>query len=339
MLNTSLPTALFDSSFTVPSLFSVAMASFLLTLFFVLLLALECRFPREKLPANKLRVSYKTNLSLFVFNSMSLSLLSASTLLVLAEHYSNKWLSVYLSSPLWQVVLSFLLYDLSLYLWHRASHRFDFLWLFHRVHHSDPYLNVSTAFRLHLLDAFIITLVKAAYIVIFGFDKAVVLTNEAINTLFLMFHHSNITFKGERFLGYLIIVPYLHRVHHSTQRHEHDSNYGAVLSLWDRLFGTMAELEPKEVGINGEAPQDFIGLIKFGFTAKLPVLVQHLSMETMIAEAAYYKAEKRNFYPGHEIRDWLEAKREIIRQVYGDKAIGIRAGDNIPNFSKGGICC
>lgn len=316
MFSASPPTALFDSGFTVSPLLSGAAASILLTLSFVLLWALECRFPREELPTNKLRGSYKTNLSLFVFNSMSLSLLSAPTLLVLAEHYSNRWLSVYLPNSVWQVVLSFLLYDLSLYLWHRANHRFDFLWLFHRVHHSDPYMNVSTAFRVHLLDVFVITLLKAAYIAIFGFDKAVVLTNEAISTLFLMFHHSNLAFKGERFLGYLLIVPYLHRVHHSTERHEHDSNYGAVLSLWDRLFGTMAELEPKEVGIKGGVPQDFIGLIKFGFSANSPVPKQRLSLdvlETMIAEAAYYKAEKRNFYPGHEIRDWLEAKREITR--------------------------
>jgi Fatty acid hydroxylase superfamily/Protein of unknown function (DUF2934) len=203
-------------------------------------------------------------------------------------------------------------------------------------------LNVSTAFRLHLLDVLVITLVKAAYIVLFGFDMVVVLTNEIINTLFLMFHHSNLAFKGERFLGYLIIVPYLHRVHHSTQRHEHDSNYGAVLSLWDRLFGTLLELDPKEMGIKGEVPQDFIGLIKFGFSVNSPVPQQRLSLdvlETMIAEAAYYKAEKRNFSPGEDIRDWLEAKREIIRQVYGDKAIGNLAKNRIPNFSKGQVCC
>ena len=342
MLSTSPPTALFYSGFTVPPSLPGTMASFLLILFFVLLSGLEYRFPRKKLPANKLRTSYKTNIGLFIFNSMVLSLISASTLLVLAEQNSNQWLCDHLPAPVWQVVVSFLLFDFSLYIWHRASHRFDKLWLFHRVHHSDPYLNVSTAFRLHLLDVIIIMLVKATYIVIFGFDKAVVLANESINTLFLIFHHSNLAFKGERFLRCLIIVPYLHRVHHSTQRHEHDSNYGAVLSLWDRLFGTLAELEPKEIGIKGEVPLDFVDLIKFGFSVNSPAPKQHLSLdvlETMIAEAAYYKAEKRNFYPGYEIRDWLEAKREIIKQVYGDKTIGNRAKNKVPDFSKDQVCC
>jgi sterol desaturase/sphingolipid hydroxylase (fatty acid hydroxylase superfamily) len=125
MLSTSPPTDLFYSGFTVSPLLSGTMASFLLILFFVLLSGLESRFPREKKSLTKLRASYKTNISLFIFNSMTLSLLSASTLLMVAEHYSNKWLCVYLSNPVWKAILSFLLYALSLYFWHRASHRFD----------------------------------------------------------------------------------------------------------------------------------------------------------------------------------------------------------------------
>ena len=71
-----------------------------------------------------------------------------------------------------------------------------------------------------------------------------------------MFHHANISFKGEKLLSYVIIVPSLHRTHHSTQRIEHDSNYGAVLSLWDRLFGTLSEVKSAEIGIKGNSPQE-----------------------------------------------------------------------------------
>ena len=141
-------------------------------------------------------------------------------------------------------------------------------------------------------------------------------------TLFIMFHHTNISFKGEKLLGHVIIVPSLHRTHHSTQRSEHDSNYGAVLSLWDRLFGTLTELKPAAIGIKGNSPQDLVNLIKFGFTSpSTPPSVQAIDVEAMIAVAAYYKAEKRGFNPGNEIRDWLEAKREIIALVYGDKLV------------------
>jgi len=122
-------------------------------------------------------------------------------------------------------------------------------------------------------------------------------------------------------LGRVLIVPYLHRAHHSIQRSEHDHNYGAVLSVWDRLFGTLAELEPTKIGIKEDSPQTFIKLVKFGFTLVNTPTELAINLEAMIPEAAYYKAEKRNFYPGHEIRDWLEAKKEIFRQVHGDNPL------------------
>ena len=240
---------------------------------------------------------------------------------MLAEHYSGPGLLSYFSNPIWHAFLSFLLLDLLLYGWHKASHSFDVLWMFHKVHHNDSCLNVSTAFRIHILELFIITALKAAYIVTLGLDRATVLINETIITFFVMFHHTNISFKGEHLLGRVLIVPCLHRAHHSMERNEHDRNYGAVLSLWDRLFGTLAELEPAKIGIKGDSPQTFIKLLKLGFTMVNTPTESPTNLEAMIAEAAYYKAEKRNFYPGHEIRDWLEAKKEIFRQVYGDKPL------------------
>jgi sterol desaturase/sphingolipid hydroxylase (fatty acid hydroxylase superfamily) len=288
---------------------------------FTILATLEFHAPREKLPTKHLRQSYKTNISLFIVNSIAMSLVSASSLLILAERYSDKGLLNTLSSPVWKAVLSFLLLDLLMYLWHKASHRFDCLWMFHRVHHNDPYLNISTAFRIHVLELFITHVLKAILVIILGIEQALLLTNEAIMTLFIMFHHTNISFKGEKLLGHVIIVPSLHRTHHSTQRREHDSNYGAVLSLWDRLFGTLAELEPADIGIKGSSPQDLVNLIRFGFARQTPPSVQAINLDAMIAVAAYYKAEKRGFHPGNDIQDWLEAKREIIALVYGDKSV------------------
>lgn len=215
--------------------------------------------------------------------------------------------------------MAFMVYDLLLYFWHRASHHFELLWQFHKIHHSDAIMNVTTAFRLHLVDVLMITLVKATYLMIFGFDKSVILTNELINTVFLMFHHSNIAFKGEKYLSLLFIVPSLHRVHHSTERYQHDNNYGAVFSIWDRLFGTLIALKPKSIGINEHVPDDLLGLFNLGLGITPPKPKQPLSLdvlEVMIAEAAYYKAEKRNFSPGDELRDWLEAKADIIRKGY-----------------------
>ncbi len=316
-------TSLLGFNFKWPTMVPAEVLALTLLMVFAILSTLEFHAPREKLPKKHLRQSYKTNIGLFIVNSIGLSLVSASTLLVLAERYSDKGLFNTFSSPAWKAVLSFLMLDLLMYLFHKASHSFDCLWMFHKVHHNDPYLNITTSFRIHFLELVICNFLKASLIILLGIEETMVLTSEAIMTLFIMFHHTNISFKGEKLLGNLIIVPSLHRTHHSTQRCEHDSNYGAVLSLWDRLFGTLAELNPAEIGIKGNSPQDLVNLIKFGFGFTLPTqpTVQPVNLDAMIAEAAYYKAEKRGFYPGNEIRDWLEAKREIIALVYGDKPV------------------
>jgi len=312
-----------ESYLTWLSSMSGELATFTLLIAFVVLSALELNYPKRRLSLKQSRQSYRTNVSLFIFNSIVISLLSATPLLMVAEHYSNRGLLSYIANPAWKALLSFLLLDLMLYCWHKASHSFDCLWMFHKVHHNDPYLNVSTAFRIHIVELLIITVLKSAYIIILGVNQTMVLTNETLLTLFIMFHHTNISFRGEKQLGRVIIAPYLHRAHHSTERNEHDTNYGAVFSIWDRLFGTLAEREPLEIGIKNSSPQTVLGLVKFGFTPENPVPVYELdpSLKSMIAEAAYYKAEKRAFKPGNELRDWLEAKREIIRMVYGDKAV------------------
>lgn len=312
---------LFESNFSRLTMVPEQVMALSLLMVFAILMTIEHHAPREKLSKKHLHQSYKTNIGLFIVNSIAMSLLSTSSLLILAKHYSNRGLFNLACSPAWEALLSFLLLDLLIYLWHKACHRFDCLWMFHRVHHNDAYLNTSTAFRVHLIELFITNILKAGLIILLGIEEAVVLFSEALMTLFVMFHHANISVIGEKLLGKIIIVPSLHRTHHSTQRDEHDSNYGAVLSIWDRLFGTLSEREPAEIGIKGNSPHDLVNLIKFGFTVQVPPSLEAIDIEAMIAEAAYYKAEKRGFYPGNDIPDWLEAKRDIIKQVYSDKTL------------------
>ena len=294
--------------------------AFALLLCFVGFSNLENRFPKITRPTKQMRQSYRTNIGLFIINSLLMSAFSVSTLFMVAEHFSGYGLLNHVNSPVLKAVLAFLSIDLLLYAWHQACHRVDAFWVFHRVHHNDPYLNVSTAFRLHIVEILLTNLLKALLIVFMGIDKMLVLAIETVVTVCIMFHHTNISFKHERVLGRMMIVPYLHRLHHSIERSEHDQNYGAVLSVWDRLFGSLSEREPKAIGIKGNSPQDLFNLIKFGFGGKMqpqakPALPANL--DDMIAEAAFYKAEKRNFYPGYEMRDWLEAKKDVMRQLNG----------------------
>ena len=292
---------------------SGSLASYILIMFFMLLVVLELNSPREKLSITQAQSSYQANIKLFVFNNIVISLLSIPSLLLLASHYADKGLLSTISNPIEKAFISFLAMDLMLYCLHKACHHFDCLWMLHKVHHNDPYLNVTTAFRLHFLEIVLITGMKALLVLVLGIEKTWLLANEAVIAFFIMPHHSNIVLLAEQLLGWLIITPYLNRAHHSTLRNEHDRNYGAVLSLWDRLFGTLTELTPKEVGVQGYVSQDFIDLISCGLTIrdkKSPC--QTANLDQMIAEAAYYKAEKRGFYPGHDLQDWLDAKREII---------------------------
>ncbi|GAB6141104.1 hypothetical protein JCM14076_18330 [Methylosoma difficile] len=327
MLNFS---TLSDANFNLPLVSLQELAAVIVLALLCVFIALELLTPRDKAPSKMLRQSYKTNLLLFVINSLAMSLLSTAPLFLLAGQFAGQGVLALLPNVFWQAVFAFVILDILLYAWHLACHRFTPLWMFHRVHHNDKVLNSSTAFRVHVLELLATTLVKAAYVVAMGIDQAMLLMNEIFFTGFVIFHHSNIRFKGEKWLARILIVPYLHKAHHSTQRHEHDRNYGSVLSIWDRCLGTLTEANPMCLGIKSPSPQHVWGLLKFGFTpitdaVLTPVLPANL--ETMIAEAAYYKAEQRNFMPGDDVRDWLDAKAEIINRFCGDNAVCQRMVD------------
>ena len=288
---------------------------FLLLIAFSALIIYETKNPKIKSPKKQLIQSYKTNIGMFVVNTILMSVLSASVLVLIIDPEPLGFLD-YIPHTGMRIILSFLLLDLLLYCWHRLCHIYDWLWMFHRVHHNDPCLNVTTAFRVHIVELIITTILKTILIIYAGIDEMIYVVNEFITTVFVMFHHTNIKIKGESKLERVFISPSLHRTHHSVLRTEHDSNYGAVFSIWDQLFGTLIKAEPVAVGIKGESPLNLIDLIQFGFEKSpqpIPVIGgTPVPLNEMIAVAAYYKAEKRGFYPGDDQRDWYDAQREFV---------------------------
>lgn len=298
---------------------------------FTLLSFVEFRKPKIPQRPKQTINAYRVNLGIFLVNSLLMSALSISGLWLALEHFSGRGLLNGVRSPVWKALMSFLLLDLLLYVWHRICHQFNGLWLFHKVHHSDPHFNVSTAFRIHIVEMAITTALKALYIILLGIDKTVVFAYETVYPLFVMFHHANFAFPGEKGLGQVFVTPYLHRVHHSSERREHDSNYGAIFSIWDRLFLSRKEVEPVGIGIKAATPKTVWGLVKFGFVdTALPAPVPAragavtVNIHAMIAEAAYYKAEKRAFLPGYELYDWLEAKKEILKQIQRENRLMVK---------------
>ena len=155
---------------------------------------------------------------------------------------------------------AFLLLDYTYYLWHVATHKLPFLWRFHRVHHIDPDLDMSTALRFHAADMLISTPMRMAQLRLSGADPA---THDLWRGFFLasvLFHHSNLRLpeRLDRVLRRVIATPRLHGIHHSDRRDLMDANWTAGLTMWDRLHGTYRddiEQQAITIGVADEAAE------------------------------------------------------------------------------------
>lgn len=137
-------------------------------------------------------------------------------------------------------ILAFVLLDLAVWAEHVASHKVPVFWRIHRMHHSDTGFDLTTALRFHPLEIVLSMFWKALVVVVLGAPAAAVLVFEIVLNGASMFNHANLALplKIDRALRLLVVTPDMHRVHHSSDRRETDSNYGFNFSVWDRLFST-----------------------------------------------------------------------------------------------------
>ncbi len=142
--------------------------------------------------------------------------------------------------PVAETILVLLLLDCWTYWWHRLNHRVPLFWRFHRVHHSDPHMDVTTANRFHLGEIVFSSLLRLPLIYLLGASMVQLALYETLLFAVVQFHHANVSIgrRGDRVLSWFIVTPHLHKVHHSHWQPETDSNYASLLPLWDRLFGT-----------------------------------------------------------------------------------------------------
>jgi sterol desaturase/sphingolipid hydroxylase (fatty acid hydroxylase superfamily) len=152
-----------------------------------------------------------------------------------------------------QFVLSFLLMDLTFYWWHVANHRVPFLWRFHNVHHIDPDLDVSTAFRFHFGEVALSAAFRVAQVSAIGLSGWMFAVYELVFQVNTAFHHSNVRLpiQLERLLNLVIVTPRMHGIHHSQVRDETNSNYSVVFSWWDRLHRTLGLNIPQSAIVIG----------------------------------------------------------------------------------------
>jgi len=136
--------------------------------------------------------------------------------------------------------LSFVALDFTRYAAHFALHRFAPLWRLHRVHHSDIDYDCTTALRFHPLEAIVTVGVQVGVVAALGAPPIAVLVSEVVTAFAAMFAHANLRMPEpvDRWLRWLLVTPDMHRVHHSAEAGESNTNFSSVLPWWDHLFGT-----------------------------------------------------------------------------------------------------
>jgi sterol desaturase/sphingolipid hydroxylase (fatty acid hydroxylase superfamily) len=150
----------------------------------------------------------------------------------------------------WTIFVSFLVLDFfGGWLVHLVQHKTYTLWRFHVVHHSDNNVDVTTGLRHHPVESVLRGVFFLMGVALSGAPMFAVMIFQTLLVLATQFTHANIQLPRwlDKPLSYVIVSPNMHKVHHHWQQPYTDSNYGAVLAVWDRLFGTYRHLEPSQI--------------------------------------------------------------------------------------------
>jgi sterol desaturase/sphingolipid hydroxylase (fatty acid hydroxylase superfamily) len=167
-----------------------------------------------------------------------------------------------LGAPLWaEFLVALILIDLGNYVAHDLMHRFEFLWEFHKVHHSSRILDWLATFRAHIVESGLRRLLAPLLLILIGMSPAAVAVASAVFHAWAILNHSNLRLDL-RFLELILVTPRLHHLHHvpATGRR----NLGTVFAVWDRLLGRLATrpVPPDEaLGVPDEVetyPQGFV---------------------------------------------------------------------------------
>jgi sterol desaturase/sphingolipid hydroxylase (fatty acid hydroxylase superfamily) len=184
-----------------------------------------------------------TNVSVLVISSLCLRVVfpaAAVGTAMWAEAHGYGLFRLAGVDPLLAGIASFLILDLAIWVEHFANHKIPLLWRIHRMHHADTGFDVTTALRFHPLEIVISIFWKAFLVIVIGAPALSVLLFEIVLNGSSMFNHANVRLPGrvDALLRLVLVTPDMHRVHHSSDRPETDSNYGFNFPFWDRLFST-----------------------------------------------------------------------------------------------------
>ena len=234
---------------------------------FLLMLGLESVIQRHPTVDSKKR-RFRINLALTGIDILVVRIFFGAAALGASEFSQEKgWgLFNYLELPEGlEALFSIVILDLMIYIQHVLFHVIPFFWRFHVVHHSDLDLDVSSGLRFHPLEILVSMLYKVGLVFALGPSPIAVLVFEAILNGMAQFSHSNITLPEsfDRLLQYVIVTPDMHRIHHSVEKSETNSNFGFNLSIWDRTLGTY------NLDATKPQPQIIIGVNSFRVSEEL----------------------------------------------------------------------
>ena len=241
-----------------------------------LFLILELLVPYRPSSVSKF-VRWINNLGLAFLNSFLLYLLLSKPVYSTSLYVNQSKIGILnlVSIPYWiKTLIAIVIFDFEIYIWHFLNHEMPLLWRFHRVHHSDLNLDVSTASRFHIFELGISGIIKIALIFFLGADLLMLMIFESLVVVTSQFHHSSLKvpewFEGIWWI--LFVPPSMHRIHHSVIIKERNSNYGVIFSIWDRTLGTLIKkVDQSKILIGMGSYQktenlNFFDLMKMPFT-------------------------------------------------------------------------
>lgn len=202
----------------------------------------EILAPRRTLTVSRLW-RWLSNLGIVFLNSALLRLLFPAAAVGMAVFAAKHGWGLFNQgqTPLWAaVIISVVLLDMAIYLQHVLFHAVPAFWRLHRVHHADLDFDVTTGVRFHPIEIILSMVIKFAAIAALGPPVVAVIVFEVLLNATSLFNHSNVhlPLALDRVLRLIVVTPDMHRVHHSIEDHETNSNFGFNLPWWDRLFGT-----------------------------------------------------------------------------------------------------
>ncbi|NCC38791.1 MAG: sterol desaturase family protein [Gammaproteobacteria bacterium] len=209
---------------------------------FAIMALWELAAPRRALTLSK-TVRWGSNIGLVVLNTLVLRLIFPAAAVGVAAFAAERGmglLNIYQIPALLALVLAVVALDFVVWLQHVMVHAIPALWRLHRVHHADLDYDLTTGARFHPLEILLSMLIKFAAILVIGPSVVAVVIFEVVLNATAMFNHGNVRLPAwlDRRLRWVLVTPDMHRVHHSVEDDETNSNFGFNLSIWDRLFGT-----------------------------------------------------------------------------------------------------